>query len=380
MKFSPSVFILFLSFLAALNAAVYMGPFFHVWPAHYNLYFFWGETVLIGGFGLLLYAKHLLIFCLLLLLTGYLVGVNHVFELTGDYKMPIAFWGFYSLFWLAYFEMRRSLAGQRIKLLHPIYQFLLYLSFMFAAVAGSLMLTGYVFLGQIYIPSLPPEMTERLGLMIIVIPTITISILKIIDMIGERHVLHFLLGTYHRPVERKKIVLFLDMASSTAMAEKLPAKKSMEMIARFIFDASAAFRMKGGDILQYTGDGLVVLWPLEKADRVIEAIDMLDARLAASAPRYEKLFGALPAYRAGMHAGTVVIGQIGEEKLFLGLYGDVVNTAARIEQMNKELGTRILFSKAFKQQLSPDLKKRIKSAGTELIRGTERELEVFTLV
>ncbi len=223
-------------------------------------------------------------------------------------------------------------------------------------------------------------MLEDFLAMAVGIPTLTITILKIVNMIGDQHVFYFLLGTYQRPTEKKNIVMFIDMVGSSTVAEKLSPKKGMEMIARFIFDAGGACRSYGGDIVNYTGDGLVVLWPLFKADKAIKAIDNLNARLESAKEGYEKSFGIVPDFRIGLHAGNVVISQIGEEKLFLGVYGDVVNTAARLEQLNKDMGTKVLLSKAVKQYVGIPFQKRIKSMGEAEVRGKEESIEIFTLV
>ncbi len=174
--------------------------------------------------------------------------------------------------------------------------------------------------------------------------------------------------------------MFMDMVGSSGKAERLSPKTAMELIAQFIFDAGMAFRLHGGDIINYTGDGLVALWPVDRADRALTAVDMLNARLETNRMMYERKFGAVPEFRIGLHAGDVVLSQIGEEKLFLGVYGDVVNTAARTEQMNKVLGTRILFTRAFRQRLSLSMQERVSPMGKIEMPGREGEVEVFTLL
>jgi len=80
-----------------------------------------------------------------------------------------------------------------------------------------------------------------------------------------------------------------------------------------------------------------------------------------------------------MHAGEVMIAQVGAEKLFLGLYGDVVNTASRLEVMNKELGSKTLLSDAVVQELSTLYKDKLTSLGKKKVRGREEKIEVWTL-
>lgn len=378
MRATTANIILILIFLSAFNAAAWMIAYKGMWPWEYTWYVYWGETVIIGGLALFVYAKHLLIFFFLLILASYMVGLKNI-TFMGDMKIPMTFWAMYSLFWLVYFEVRRSPLGHSIRQLHPIGQLVYYFSFMALAVAGSCALAGLIYFGKAIVPGVQSILIEQCLAIAIGIPTLTIGIVKIVDMIGEQHVFYFLLGTYHRPEEKKRIVVFFDMVGSSSAAERLTPKKSMEMIAQFIFDACHSCRVNGGDIVNYTGDGLMVLWPLFQGDRVIRTYDTLVDRLENRREFYEDAYGIVPNFRMGIHAGNVVISQIGEEKLFLGVYGDVVNTASRIEQLNKDMGTRILFSRAVRQYMSKHTQKRTKSLGPVEIRGRDEPVEIFTL-
>lgn len=378
MKNTTAIAIVAVVLLGVFNVTVWWLANNGTWPWEYTWYVYWAESVVIGTLALFLYAKHLLVFFLLLILASYSIGLDNM-TLMGGMKLPMTFWGLYSLFWLLYFEIRRSYLGHKIRMRHPVYQFFYYFAYMWFGILISAGFTSYIYFGRVYMPSIQGDLLEQFLVMAVGIPTFTISVLKIVDMIGEQHVFYFLLGTYHRPVEKRSIVLFLDMVGSSGVAEKLPPKKSMEMIARFIFDASYSCRVHGGDIVNYTGDGLMVLWPFFQADKMVRAYDTLNARLEKNAAAYEAAFGAVPDFRMGAHAGNVVLSQIGEEKLFLGVYGDVVNTAARIEQMNKDMGTKILLSRVVKQYLSLPLQKRIKAIGTTELRGREESVEIFTI-
>ena len=362
----------------AANILAGAGVCVGAWDLRGALYFYWAECVLIGGLSVAFYAKHLVVFFVLLFAVGWVIGLKEI-SMMQDAKAPIAFWGVYSLFWLFYFELRKSRLGQRIRLLHPLNQFAFYLSFMIFATLASFTLTDGVLFNRLTLPALPTKLLEELLTMVIAVPTLTIVILRIIDMIGARHFLDFLFGIYHQPVERKQIIAFLDMVGSSALAEKLPPKQSMEIIARFIFDACLVFRLHGGDVVNFTGDGLVILWPINQGDRALAAVKALQDRLKAHRAEYEEKFEIVPSFRMGLHAGDVVLSQIGEEKLFLGLHGDAVNTAARLEQLCKNYQTRLIFSRAFRHRLSEESQDKIVSLGRVEISGREETMEIFTV-
>ncbi len=364
--------------LIVLNMLPLVGAHFEFWSWHSGLYLYWAECALLGASIFFAFTKHLFVFFLLLLPAVLIVYFTEG-NLWGDLKTPVTFWCTYSLFWLAYFELKNTRFGTRIHRLHPIKQFIIYLIVMSLSIAVSFAATMTIYNEWDLVPKVPPHIYHVFLAIAVAIPTLMIGLFKIIHMIGARHFVHFLLGTYHRPVEKSRVVLFLDMVGSTKMAEKLEPKEGMRLIASFIFDASVIIRQHGGDILNYTGDGLVVVWPLGQADKAMGCVYAMRRRFDKIRPSYQKEFGIKPYFRMGLHAGRVVISQIGEEKLFLGLYGDTVNTAARLEAMNKELDTRVLVSGSVAQWLSPRWTARLESKGLQEIRGREEMVEVYTL-
>ena len=74
------------------------------------------------------------------------------------------------------------------------------------------------------------------------------------------------------------------------------------------------------------------------------ALHAIVAALEDVAPAFEREFGVAPRLRAALHAGPVISGEIGESKRDIVFHGDVMNTAARLEQATRDLDRRFLVS------------------------------------
>lgn len=377
-KKNKSAFFIFILITTILP--VILSQFFEI-KRQFLYTYYWGEFTLLIIFALNYYLKQILIFASISVVSILILDQgNH--KVWGDPKISGLFWMLYSGFWIIYFEIGHSRIGQLIRALHPVQHFLYYLTFMFVAIATSFSITTTFFNNWAVLQYLPLKTSLFFVTVASIVPTLTIGALKIVDMIGGKHFLYFLFGTYKRPVEKTEIVLFLDMIGSATISEKLSPKDSMALISQFIFDACAAFRMHGGDVSQYTGDGLVVTWPIYRSKEVLRSIFELRSRITKNREYYNKNFQTIPRFRIGVHAGKLVISQLGEEKLFLGLYGDVVNIAARLEQLNKSLNTRILISDHVVRLLNKSKENdefSLKSLGVHPIRGQSKEMEVYTL-
>jgi hypothetical protein len=81
-------------------------------------------------------------------------------------------------------------------------------------------------------------------------------------LIGGPMLASIVLGTYHRPVREQLIVMFLDLADSTPLAEKLGELRVHDLITRFFFDIDEPINDHGGSVLSYVGDEVIVTWPV----------------------------------------------------------------------------------------------------------------------
>ena len=166
-------------------------------------------------------------------------------------------------------------------------------------------------------------------------------------LIGPGVFRSFLLGRYHTPREEERALLFIDLVGSTAIAERIGATRFLDLMNEFVHDIGAALEGSGGTIYQYVGDEAIITWRLDRTRDISGAVEVvlrLRTRVAARGDDYRSRFGVVPTFRAALHAGPVVVGEMGDSKLEIVLLGDTVNTASRIEQSCRDLDREFLGS------------------------------------
>lgn len=158
---------------------------------------------------------------------------------------------------------------------------------------------------------------------------------------------NMLRGRYHRPRLEHRLMVFFDMRGSTAIAEKIGDMAFHSLLNRFFVDLTEPVLAWGGVVHKYVGDEMIVTWPLDSGRNpagAYAAVREAQQRFAQLSDRYRQDFGVAPAFRAVLHAGPVVAGEMGEVKREIVLLGDTVNTTAKIETVAKTLPNDIIAS------------------------------------
>ena len=200
--------------------------------------------------------------------------------------------------------------------------------------------------------------------------------------IGPGTLSNFFLGKYHHPVEEERIFMFLDMKSSTTIAENLGHVSYFEMLKEYFFDLSVAVIDYTGTIYQYAGDEMIICWKLKdglKNNNSIECFFAMKRALENQAEKYNSRFGLLPEFKAGIHSGMVTAGEIGSLKKEIIFTGDVLNTSARIQGLCNHFNAELLVSEDLAKLLHLPATYEIRSVGENLLKGRSKTMEVFAI-
>jgi adenylate cyclase len=207
---------------------------------------------------------------------------------------------------------------------------------------------------------------------------IGILVIRSVHFIGLGTLFHLLVGTYHRPVLETKLLLFLDVNGSTSMSERLGPFVTRSLMRKFLFDVSQPIIEHGGDIYLYKGDGLIALWSFARAVRegaIIDAIDGMFVAIEREKQAYLDQFGVVPAFRLGVHGGDVVVSEQGDTKRSIGVYGDTINIAARMEDAAKRHGVACVLSEPVAVALAR--KADLRSIGEETVQGISTPMSIY---
>ncbi len=166
-------------------------------------------------------------------------------------------------------------------------------------------------------------------------------------LLGPGTLVRYITGTYHKPQVEKRVFMFLDLKSSTMLAETLGAKKYYAFLNEFFRDLSEPILDRGAEIYQYVGDEVILTWPLASGLRDANCIRIFIEILAQIHSRrghYLQEYGHVPEFKAGVHYGDVITAEIGDIKKEISYFGDVLNTAARIQSKCNEMGQLLIAS------------------------------------
>lgn len=202
------------------------------------------------------------------------------------------------------------------------------------------------------------------------------------SLLGFGTLRNLITGRYARPRAEQKAFLLIDMKNSTGMAERLGPIRFHELLNDFFRDIADAALECEAEIHKYVGDEAILTWPSGRAltDGELLACPFIASDLiAASGTRYREKFGAEPEFRAALHYGEIVAGEIGEVRREIAYVGDTLNVAARLLEAAKELGYDVLASTDLLAKATLPTGVVAAPLGTLAVRGREAPLEIAAL-
>jgi class 3 adenylate cyclase len=180
-----------------------------------------------------------------------------------------------------------------------------------------------------------------------------------------------------QPQVAEATIFFVDLADFTSMSEKLEPEGIVELLNEYFSAIVLVIEKHNGVITQFQGDAILAIFNVPIPDNkhalnaIHTAIDMID--LVSK----NKFCGQQLSCRIGITTGNVVAGNVGaKDRLNYTVHGDIVNLAARLEQLNKEYSTNILVDEAT-VRLVYDID--FKEIGHIPVRGKDEEVSVYTL-
>jgi adenylate cyclase len=176
------------------------------------------------------------------------------------------------------------------------------------------------------------------------------------------------------------VCLFTDAEQYTSLAEVMEPKELGSFMNSYYATVFEPVRQYGGIVQDVVGDAMLAIWATAQPNATLREQACLAALAIASAvERWKQSSGTiqLPT-RIGLHAGSMFLGNIGALHHYeYRAMGDIVNTASRLEGLNKFLGTQLLVSAEVLHQLEGFLTREL---GTFLVVGKSKPLVVHELI
>jgi len=179
------------------------------------------------------------------------------------------------------------------------------------------------------------------------------------------------------PTEAEATVLFTDIVGFTALTEALGPSRIVQVLNAYFSRMTEIIEEHGGVITQFQGDAILAIFNVpivapDHAERACRAAMEMRAAVGGETFAGEKL-----EHRIGINTGSIVAGAVGAEgRLTYTVHGDAVNRAARVEALNKEMGTTLLITEVTANLI---VGINVRRVGAMKLRGQTETVTVFTI-
>jgi adenylate cyclase len=210
---------------------------------------------------------------------------------------------------------------------------------------------------------------------------ITILAIEVSKPANKGFLEKLILGKYHLPRQENRIFLFVDLKESTRLSKELTLENYSLLIKEFFQDIDKAMEKFEGEIYQYAGDQVIVSWLASSSnyDKAVRSFAEFYNQIKAKRSDYIQRYGVVPGFKAAIHCGVVIATWIGRMKRELVFQGKVLNIAARVTGLAKNLNYPILLTQEIAEKLDESLRKRVLEAGSYYLKGIDMPINIYFL-
>ncbi|HAJ22650.1 MAG TPA: hypothetical protein DCL95_21770 [Rhodospirillaceae bacterium] len=177
------------------------------------------------------------------------------------------------------------------------------------------------------------------------------------------------------PQKVEATVLFCDLVGFTALCEGLGADHLVQVLNAYFTDMVDIIQDQGGIVTQFQGDAILAVFNVPLGDHAHPAKAFAAARAMQVHLESHSYLTQPLSIRIGIATGPVIAANVGAaSRMNYTVHGDTVNLAARLENLNKTYGTKIILSAETAERSGAQ---DIKSLGLVEIRGRTQPTEVF---
>lgn len=219
-----------------------------------------------------------------------------------------------------------------------------------------------------------------------VIALLLMSVSTFSEFLGKGFFTNLIKGFYQKVRVEKAVIMFVDLKNSTRMGETLKPNVFFSLLNDFLRIIDMCCTYYRGELYKYMGDGAILVWNVSPAglSNVLDFITGFREEMAEKTASFKSTYGMEISYTAGVHSGNVIKGGLGSDKREMGIWGDTINTASRIQGICKQYNVSFLMSEDFLKDVESIIPEKAGnlspySVGETVLRGKAGMHKLFTV-
>lgn len=197
--------------------------------------------------------------------------------------------------------------------------------------------------------------------------------------LGSGNLWKLIIGKFYKPRQIERIFMFIDLQSSTRIAEEIGNIRYSRLL-RDCFKDLAVVADYSAEVYQYVGDEVVLNWnPVKglKKNNFLHSFYAFQKTIDERADYYMEHYGVKPIFKASAHIGQVTVTEVGELKSEICYHGDILNTTSRIQALCSVFNNNMLISERLKNRMEKDDSFVLTPLGLHSLKGKVEKVSIW---